>query len=49
MGISKRIQSIPTNPIIVPKMMFPKTMQKHIPTPKIKAPIIPNTVSAIIV
>ena len=39
-GISIRRVIIPKRPIIVPNMMLPHTIQKHIPTPKINAPII---------
>ena len=48
MGINASKSNIPTKPIIVPRIMFSHTIQKHIPTPRVKAPIMPNTESAII-
>lgn len=46
-GISASNNKMPTKPIIVPITILFHTRQKHIPTPKVNAPIMPNTESAI--
>jgi len=42
-GIRASNNKIPAKPMNVPKTIFSHTIQKHMPTPKVKAPIIPNT------
>lgn len=42
-GINISSATIPTSPVTTPKTIFPNTIEKHIPTPRRRAPKIAST------
>ena len=43
-GMRERSSIIPTRPIIIPAIIFPHIMLKHMPQPKDNAPIVPTII-----